>query len=189
VNENNVIENETPFLDLRAACTTKTACTAKGGTCRKKRINCDGLYVQVAQGCSGNCQCCIPDCTTTTCTTSSCPTGFTLTNSQCLSFQTSPDTWNNAQLACQKLGGRLAKAKDTTTLATYIKANYAGESFWLGASDSITEGRCTGGICGLIYNFGDEDCMLWWGADDTGYIDEPCTESYNYICETDVTYA
>ncbi|CAL4068040.1 unnamed protein product, partial [Meganyctiphanes norvegica] len=196
VNGYSVNEDENPFRQNRAACTTKTACTAKGGTCRKKKKNCTGLYVQVSQGCSSGCQCCIPDCTTST---STCPSGFTLTNSQCLSFQTSSATWSNAQLACQRLGGRLAKAKDTSTLATYLQTNYAGQNFWMGASDSHSEGEwlwTSGGTVdsGIWYsgepnNAGGgsgEDCMLWWGSDIYGYIDEPCTESFNYICEADL---
>ncbi|CAL4161794.1 unnamed protein product, partial [Meganyctiphanes norvegica] len=196
------------FTESFAACTTKSACSAKGGTCKKKQKNCDGLYVSISGGCSNNCKCCIPDCTTSTCPTSTCPTvtcpastcpsGFTLINSQCLSFQTSSATWSNAQLACQRLGGRLAKAMDTSTLATYIKANYAGQKFWMGASDSHSEGEwlwTSGGSVdsGIWYSgepnnsgAGGEDCMLWWGGSVTGYIDEGCSESFGYICEADL---
>ncbi|CAL4067663.1 unnamed protein product, partial [Meganyctiphanes norvegica] len=186
------IQEGRSFMQSRATkCKALSPCSSKGGTCVSLSRNCAGTLTAIAGGCSGpnKCKCCLPPCPT------DCPTGFTQVDTQCLSFQTSALTWANAQAACQRLGGRLAKAKDATALATYINANYAGQNFWLGASDSHTEGEwlwTSGGTVSNIWMSGEpnnagsgEDCMMYWGATVTGYIDEPCSDSASYICEAD----
>merc|ERR1719312_2037232 len=181
-------------------CSANSGCADNLGKCIKSGKTCAGTVDTTAGLCTASggasCKCCLLPCPTRC--TGTCPTGYTLVDNQCLSFNLNSMTAAAAQLACQNAGGRLAKAVDHAALSTYLNANYAGQNFWLGASDVDTEGNWLWFSGGAVDNSiwypgepnnanGNEDCMVWWGGV-TGYIDEPCTETFNYICEADRDY-
>lgn len=136
----------------------------------------------------------------------SCPTGWTIRDTGCFQFGTSPASWSQAQAACRAMdaAAHLAEVK-TPGLDTYLRQyasarNYQG--VWLGAMRS--NGRfnwISGSPLAMSYeNWAPseptglnprtrvpENCLSMWRDLQYRWNDEACTTLLNYVCETPAT--
>merc|ERR1739838_52933 len=107
----------------------------------KKEIICGSDEITYKDSCKfAEAKCRNSDLKRVTCDQGSELCGGVMLGSQCLSFSTIKLTWHEAAKNCLERGGRLAVVIDPRRVFNYIKT--LGEvHFWVGGSDSITEGK------------------------------------------------
>ncbi|CAL4150943.1 unnamed protein product, partial [Meganyctiphanes norvegica] len=111
---------------------------------------------------------------------------------QCFHVSKQLATWAEAVTTCDVRGAVLAQVKDPKTFRTYMKENFYGKVFWLGASDMVHEGWwvwVSGGLVSPRFSWPEgapsggtnENCLSI--GHDNDYDDEPCDTLHYYICE------
>ena len=129
-----------------------------------------------------------------------CPDGWTAYRNSCYFFGVIPETWADAEVTCERLGGHLAVIDDADEDAFVGKFIVSSRKStldlshgytWLGGHDFLQEGKWLW-ITGIPFNFTNwrgpnpndgaghgEDCLDYSG----GWNDHVCTEKCNFVCE------
>ena len=134
--------------------------------------------------------------------TSRCPDGWTKFDNSCYYFGVIPKSWQDAEVACERLGGHLAtvhSAEEEKFVLDYVKrernelVDLSRGYTWIGGHDFLQESNWMW-ITDEIFNFtnwragnpnngganGNEDCLDISGD---GWNDNICSSRLNYVCE------
>uniref|UniRef100_A0A671XBP2 C-type lectin domain-containing protein n=1 Tax=Sparus aurata TaxID=8175 RepID=A0A671XBP2_SPAAU len=94
-----------------------------------------------------------------------CQEGWEQNGPQCYYFSTDKLTWEQARDECQQNGAHLSFLIQTLR----DKMTEKEDKFWIGLTDSVTEGTCAPVTLSL-------DPRVWW-------FDKSCTQPHKCICE------
>ncbi|XP_061186317.1 perlucin-like protein [Saccostrea echinata] len=128
-----------------------------------------------------------------------CPDGWEMFDSSCYYFGVVPKAWQDAEVACERLGGHLAtvhSSEEEQFILDYVlrerKAlvDMSHGYTWLGGHDFLQEGNWMW-ITDEVFNYTNwrvtnpasnqaEDCMDLSGG---GWNDNTCSYKLNYVCE------
>lgn len=172
-----------------------TSCQAAQGTCTASQDCASGNVLTAAPCCNGNvcCQSVQP-----------CPVdqpGWALNGNSCYFFRGTADTtWDNAQIQCQSMGGRLAEI-ETVAENDFLKQQ--GQTFfglqdyglWIGATDRNLDGafnwESDGSVVSTdVLEWDDrggfpvgQECLVMYLLNANKKRDYACSVLQGYICE------
>ncbi|XP_056001586.1 uncharacterized protein LOC125654833 [Ostrea edulis] len=131
---------------------------------------------------------------------SRCPDGWTMFSGSCYYFGVVPKSWQDSEVACERLGGHLATVHSTEEeqfILDYAKrekkalVDMSHGYTWIGGHDFLQESNWMW-ITDEVFNFtnwragnpsngnGNEDCL---DLSFDGWNDNTCSNILNYICE------
>merc|ERR1711962_457102 len=120
----------------------------------------------------------------------------TLVLGQCLSFSTEKLPWIDAKARCESQNGALVSLVDPQGFQDYTNTHFNGENFWLGGTDSASEGNWAwldGRPFGDNFPWGANEPNNWGGNQHclvgghaSGvYDDGTCSGSRRFVCTVD----
>ena len=109
--------------------------------------------------------------------------------------------WSEARSSCTEYGGQLAEVESEDKMTAIAEAKTSAgftDALWIGLSDLAKEGTFvwastgkpavyTNWLKGEPNGGGNENCgQIWhpsWTGNGNKWNDEPCTRTYNFLCE------
>lgn len=137
-----------------------------------------------------------------------CPDGWTMFDKSCYYFGVVPKTWQDAEVACERLSGHLAavhSAEEEKFILDYVKrerndlVDLSHGYTWIGGHDFLLESKWMW-ITDEHFNYtnwragnpnngnggnGNEDCL---DLSLDGWNDNVCSSRLNYVCERKTFY-
>uniref|UniRef100_K1QR35 C-type lectin domain family 10 member A n=1 Tax=Magallana gigas TaxID=29159 RepID=K1QR35_MAGGI len=129
-----------------------------------------------------------------------CPIGWSMFETSCYMAFNQQLSWNDASMKCLMSGSKLVEIEtkaENDFLTTTLPNFKAGEAYWTGGKDDVTEGLWVWISSGVTFGFlnwnqgepndagGIEDCLQLYKrrGRKTYWNDNYCERSFNFICE------
>uniref|UniRef100_A0A8W8KAE7 C-type lectin domain-containing protein n=1 Tax=Magallana gigas TaxID=29159 RepID=A0A8W8KAE7_MAGGI len=129
-----------------------------------------------------------------------CPVGWSMFETSCYMAFNQQLSWNDASMKCLMSGSKLVEIEtkaENDFLTTTLPNFKAGEAYWTGGKDDVTEGLWVWISSGATFGFlnwnqgepndagGIEDCLQLYKrrGRKTYWNDNYCERSFNFICE------